>query len=91
MSFISVKNGYLVNENGEEIVLKGVNLGNWLLWETWMGFVPEYTEDWACFDTLEVLLERFGEEKTNEMIENMVIMRLFILRISYFKKIRRQR
>ena len=68
MSFISVKDGYLVNEDGEEIVLKGVNLGNWLLWETWMGFVPEYTDDWAYFDTLEVLLERFGEEKTNEII-----------------------
>ena len=68
MSFISVKDGYLVNEDGEEIVLKGVNLGNWLLWETWMGFVPEYSDDWAYFDTLEVLYERFGEEKTNEII-----------------------
>ncbi len=69
MSFITVKDGCLINENGEEIVLKGVNLGNWLLWETWMGFVPEYTEDWAYFDTLEVLLDRFGEEKTNEIVK----------------------
>ena len=69
MSLITVKDGYLIKENGEEIVLKGVNLGNWLLWETWMGFVPEYTEDWAYFDTLEVLLERFGEEKTNEIVK----------------------
>ena len=69
MSLITVKDGYLIKENGEEIVLKGVNLGNWLLWETWMGFVPEYTEDWAYFDTLEVLLKRFGEEKTNEIVK----------------------
>ncbi len=69
MSLISVKDGYLVDENGEEVVLKGVNLGNWLLWETWMGFVPEYTEDWAYFDTLEILLERFGEEKTEEIVK----------------------
>ena len=69
MSLITVKDGYLIKENGEEIVLKGVNLGNWLLWETWMGFVPEYTEDWAYFDTLEVLLERFGEEKTYEIVK----------------------
>jgi aryl-phospho-beta-D-glucosidase BglC (GH1 family) len=69
MSLITEKDGYLIKENGEEIVLKGVNLGNWLLWETWMGFVPEYTEDWAYFDTLEVLLERFGEEKTNEIVK----------------------
>ena len=69
MSFVSVKDGCLVNENGEEIVLKGINLGNWLLWETWMGFLPEYKEDWAYFDTLEVFLERFGEEKTEEIIK----------------------
>ena len=47
MSMLTVKDSYIVNEKGEEIVLKGVNLGNWLLWETWMGFVPEYTEEWA--------------------------------------------
>ena len=68
MSLITVKDGYLIKENGEKIILKGINLGNWLLWETWMGFVPEYTDDWAYFDTLEVFLERFGEEKTNEII-----------------------
>lgn len=76
MSLLSVKDGHIVDENGERIVLKGVNLGNWLLWETWMGFVPEYTEDWAHFDTLEILLDRFGEEKTAEIekafIDNFV-------------------
>ena len=69
MSLLTVKGGYIVNENGENVVLKGVNLGNWLLWETWMGFVPEYTEDWAYYDTLEVLLDRFGEEKTVEIVK----------------------
>ncbi len=69
LSFLSVKDGYIINEKGEKVVLKGVNLGNWLLWETWMGFVTEYTEDWAYFDTLQVLLDRFGEEKTNELIK----------------------
>lgn len=69
MSLLTVKDGYLVNENSENVVLKGVNLGNWLLWETWMGFVPEYTEDWAYYDTLQVFLERFGEEKTAEIVK----------------------
>lgn len=69
LTLLTVQNGYIVNENGEEVVLKGVNLGNWLLWETWMGFVPEYTSDWAYYDTLEVFLERFGEEKTNELVK----------------------
>ncbi|MBQ4572509.1 MAG: cellulase family glycosylhydrolase [Clostridia bacterium] len=68
MSMLSVnKNGKLVNEDGKKIVLNGVNIGNWLLWETWMGFVPEYTNDWAHYDTLQVLTERFGEEKTAEI------------------------
>lgn len=70
MSILSVnKLGYVVNEDNKKIVLDGVNLGNWLLWETWMGFVPEYTHDWAYYDTLEVLTERFGEEKTAEIIK----------------------
>lgn len=69
ISLLTVRNGYIVNENGEEVVLKGVNLGNWLLWETWMGFVPEYTSDWAYYDTLEVFVERFGEEKTAELVK----------------------
>lgn len=69
MSLLTVKDGYIVNENGENVVLKGVNLGNWLLWETWMGFVPEYSEDWAYFDTLQIFLDRFGEEKTNEIVK----------------------
>lgn len=68
MSMLSVnKSGQIVNENGKKIVLNGVNLGNWLLWETWMGFVTEYTHDWAHYDTLEVLIERFGVEKTAEI------------------------
>ncbi len=69
ISFLTVKDGYIVDENDENVILKGVNLGNWLLWETWMGFVPEYTEDWAYFDTLQVLLDRFGEEKTAEIVK----------------------
>jgi len=70
LSLLTVKDGYIVDENGEEVVLKGVNLGNWLLWETWMGFVPEYTHDWGYYDTLEVLTERFGVEKTAELVKS---------------------
>ena len=69
ISMLTVKDGYIVNANGEKVILKGVNLGNWLLWETWMGFVPEYSEDWAYFDTLEILIDRFGEEKTAEIVK----------------------
>ena len=68
MSMLSVNDkGYVVDENGKKVILNGVNIGNWLLWETWMGFVPEYTHDWAHYDTLEVLTERFGTEKAAEI------------------------
>lgn len=69
MSLLTVADGYIVNENGENVVLKGVNLGNWLLWETWMSFVTEYTEDWAYYDTIQVFIDRFGEEKAGEIIK----------------------
>lgn len=69
LSLLTVKDGYIVNEDDEKVVLKGVNLGNWLLWETWMGFVSEYTHDWAYYDILQVLLDRFGEEKTAEIVK----------------------
>lgn len=70
LSMLSVnKFGNLVNEDGKKVVLDGVNVGNWLLWETWMSFIPEYTHDWAFYDTIEVFNERFGEEKANIIID----------------------
>ena len=65
---LSVENGYIVDETGRRILLRGINLGNWMLMETWMNVVPEYTSDWAHYDTLELLTERFGEEKTAELM-----------------------
>lgn len=73
---LSVDNGYIVDADGERVMLRGINLGNWLLMETWMNFTPEYTSDWAHYDTIELLTERFGEEKTNELmrlyVENFI-------------------
>lgn len=69
LTLLQVQDGALVNEAGETIILNGVNLGNWMLMETWMSFVPEYTEDWGYYDTLDVLNERFGAEKTAALVE----------------------
>ena len=66
---LSVKDGALVDASGQEVVLYGVNLGNWMLMETWMSWVEEYAEDWAYYDTLEVWQERFGEEQTRALIK----------------------
>ncbi len=65
---LSVKNGNIVDENGKKKLLFGINLGNWMLMETWMNAIPEYTIDWAHYDTLELLTEKFGEEKTAELM-----------------------
>ena len=65
---LRVENGVLVDENGNEIVLHGVNLGNWLLIETWMSWIENYSDEWGYYDTIEVLSERFGAEKTAELI-----------------------
>lgn len=68
MQLLTVQDGALVNEEGETVVLNGVNLGNWMLMETWMSFIEEYAEDWGYYDTLEVLNERFGAEKTDALV-----------------------
>lgn len=65
---LSVEDGYLVDENGEQVLLFGVNLGNWMLMETWMNAITGYSGDWAHYDTLALLNERFGAEKTAELM-----------------------
>lgn len=60
----------IINNKGETIVLRGVNLGGWLLQEYWMCPVkgnPEI-EKWTHRETLEVLTERFGKEKANQLM-----------------------
>lgn len=67
---LHVENGMLVNEKGETVLLQGVNLGGWLLQESWMCPVNGENRKWANLNTLEVLEGRFGEEKTARLIES---------------------
>lgn len=66
---LSVKDGHFTTPNGEKVVLNGVNLGNWMLMESWMGVVEHEAEDWGYLDTLEVLEARFGMEKTAALVK----------------------
>ncbi|MGN0479514.1 MAG: glycoside hydrolase family 5 protein [Hominenteromicrobium sp.] len=66
---LSVQDGQITTPDGEEILLCGINLGGWMLMETWMGPIVQYAEDWGYYDTLEVLESRFGAEKTAELIK----------------------
>ncbi len=55
----------IFNAKGEKIVLKGVNLGSWLICETWMTPVASSDDNMT---TLNILTERFGVEKAYELI-----------------------
>ncbi len=57
----------LVNQNGEVVQLRGVNIGGWLLQETWM--CPVDGTSPAYWDTLQTLESRFGAEKTAELVK----------------------
>jgi aryl-phospho-beta-D-glucosidase BglC (GH1 family) len=52
------ENGYLRNRLGKEVVLRGVNLGGWMIQESWM--CPVYGPDrqWANLDTINALKDR---------------------------------
>ena len=68
-SFLHAEGKSLVNENGETVLLRGVNLGNYFIQEFWMGPTLR-TDQVACQKELEeTLLSRFGAEKA-EMLLN---------------------
>ena len=62
--FLSTKGQKLVNRNGDEIQLKGVNLGSWMIWEDWLSPYEEATDHYSVLTTLE---ERFGRESAYEL------------------------
>ncbi len=67
--FITVKGRQLYNKKGEEIQLKGVNLGGWLIHEDWL--CPDQLPDGVQYDNetiLKILEERFGREKAYELV-----------------------
>ena len=62
--YLIVKGNKLVNQNDEEIQLKGVNVGGLFVTESWMS-APRMSEDKTDHLTLtNTLYQRFGEEKT---------------------------
>ena len=65
--FLFAKGSKLVNRRGETVVLKGVNLGAWLVWEDWLCPYEEATDH---FDVLNTLTARFGEEKAYALMDS---------------------
>ncbi|MBP3686523.1 MAG: cellulase family glycosylhydrolase [Clostridia bacterium] len=66
--FLSVEDGELVNREGERVVLRGVNLGSWLLQECWMSPVVGVDGEWGNLDTIEAF-EKNG--LTQEQIQTL--------------------
>ncbi len=57
--FLVAKGTKIVNQKGEEVRLRGVNIGSWMIWEDWLSPYEEATDHYNAF---EVLTERFGVE-----------------------------
>jgi len=51
-------NGYLKNQKGQEVVLRGINLGGWLLQESWMCPVYGNDREWANLNTIQAMQNR---------------------------------
>lgn len=67
--FITAKGRKLYNKKGEEIQLKGVNLGGWLIHEDWL--CPDQLPEGTQYDNetiLKILEDRFGREKAYELV-----------------------
>ncbi len=72
--FLHTKGMNIVNEKGEKVFLRGVNIGAWLIWEDWL---CPYTgtdengnkiENYDNYTVLTRLEERFGQEKAYELM-----------------------
>jgi len=64
LSALKAVDGIIVNEEGEQVILRGTNLSGWLVFEEWMGLanVKDGTE------LTDTLIERFGYEKAMELL-----------------------
>lgn len=65
--YLKVENGKLIDKEEKEVVLRGVNLGGWLLQESWMCPVSGEDRKWANLDTLDALEARFSSEEVQEL------------------------
>ncbi len=63
--FLETDGQDIVNQKGEKVRLKGVNLGAWMIWEDWL---CPYENSLDHFTALEILTERFGQEKAYELM-----------------------
>ena len=61
--FLKARDGRLFNRRGEPVVLRGTNLGGWLIQESWMCPVDKPDRGWGNWDTLNAFERRGFTEK----------------------------
>lgn len=68
--FLSVDGSSLVNRDGERVVLKGVNLGGWLIQECWMCPVVGADGEWGNLDTIEAFEQNgYSDEQIQRLFD----------------------
>ena len=63
--FLETDGQNIVNQKGEKVILKGVNLGAWMIWEDWL---CPYENSLDHYTALEILTDRFGQDKAYELM-----------------------
>lgn len=56
--FLTTKGNRLVNQRGQEVLLRGINLGGWLIQEAWMCPINKPDKGWGEWDTREAFRKR---------------------------------
>ena len=67
--FLSANGKALINSEGNTVLLRGVNIGNYFVQEFWMGPTEETARVHCQKELEEVLSERFGEERKDELLK----------------------
>lgn len=67
---LTVKGRNLVDSKGKNVLLKGVNAGNWLMLEMWMFGWPDSSEKPNDqYDMFDILNKRFGKEESHRLMD----------------------
>lgn len=61
--FLKSQDGFLWNQNNKKVALRGVNLGGWLVQESWMCPVNGEDRKWANLDSINALKSRGFTDK----------------------------
>lgn len=63
--FLHCEGRNIVNKDGEKVLLRGTNLGGWLLTEAWMSPIRGFSAQWDIDTTLE---NRFGKKEAERLL-----------------------